>query len=96
MERSSSARASSVPADVEGGMDPGSWRSKLKMSSCGWRGTDEALMEEASRYDAGPSPLSQLGHRGHSYPSSSSFGGNAEIVGTSEGVIFGAEGELDC
>ncbi|RVW66275.1 hypothetical protein CK203_065984 [Vitis vinifera] len=32
---------------------PDSWRSKLKMSSCGWRGTDEALMEEASRYDAG-------------------------------------------
>ena len=53
-------------------------------------------MEEASRYDAGPSPLSQLGHRGHSHLSSSSFGGIAEAIGTSEGVIFGAEGELDC
>ncbi|RVW53870.1 hypothetical protein CK203_099653 [Vitis vinifera] len=53
-------------------------------------------MEEASRYDVGPSPLSQLGHRGHSHLSSSSFGGIAEAVGTSEGVIVGAEGELDC
>ena len=96
MERSSSARASSAPAEAEEGMDPDSWRSKLKMSSCGWRGTDEALMEEASRYDAGPSPLSQLGHRGHFYPSSSSLGGIAEAVGTSEGAIFGVEGELDC
>ena len=94
MERSSSARASSAPAEAEEGMDPDSWRSKLKMSSCGWRGTDEALMEEASRYDAGPSPLSQLGHQG--YSSSSSSWGNTEAIGALEGLDYGAEGELGC
>ena len=99
VERPSSARASSVPAKAEEGMDPELMafqaENAVVLTSRGWRGTDEALMEETSKYDAGPSPLSQLGHRGHSYPSSSSFGGNAEIVGTSEGVIFGAEGEMD-
>ena len=98
--RSSSARASSVPAETEEGLDPElrvfHAENAVGSTPRGWRGTDEALMEEASRYDAGPSPLSQLGHRGHSHLSSSSFGGIAEAVGTSEGVIVGAEGELDC
>ena len=62
----------------------------VELTPRGWRVTDEALMEEASRYYAGPSPLSELGHRGYSYSSSSSFWGNAEAVGAS----VGAEGEL--
>ncbi|RVW30970.1 hypothetical protein CK203_098739, partial [Vitis vinifera] len=98
VERSSSARASSVPAEVEGGMEPKLMavqvEAVVELTPRGWRVTDEALMEEASRYYAGPSPLSELGHRGYSYSSSSSFWGNAEAVGASEGLVFGAEGEL--
>ena len=100
VEWSSSARASSALAEAEEGMDlelmAFQAENVVVLTSRGWRGTDEALMEEASRYDAGPSLLSQLGHRGHFYPSSSYLGGIAEAVGTSEGAIFGAEGELDC
>ncbi|RVX16300.1 hypothetical protein CK203_014320 [Vitis vinifera] len=83
------------PRRLKRGWIQSSWRSKMKMPSVdvAWMERHRrALMEEASRYDVGPSPLSQLGHRGHSYPSSSSFGGIAEAVGTSEGVIFGVEG----
>ena len=57
-----------------------------------WRVTDEALMEEASRYYVGPISPSDLGHRGSS--SSSSFWGNAEAIGVSERLYYGAEGEL--
>ncbi|RVW46616.1 hypothetical protein CK203_067303 [Vitis vinifera] len=100
VEQSSSARASSVPAEAKERMEPELMAFQVEnavvLTSRGWRVTDEALMEKASRYDAGPTPSSQLGHRGYSYPSSSSFGGTAEAVGTSEGVVFGAEGELDC
>ena len=100
VEWSSSARASSALAEAEEGMDlelmAFQAENVVVLTSRGWRGSDEALMEEASRYDAGPSLLSQLGHRGHFYPSSSYLGGIAEAVGTSEGVIFGVEGELDC
>ncbi|KAL6323907.1 hypothetical protein AAG906_005904 [Vitis piasezkii] len=98
VERSSSARASSVPAEVEGGMESELMavqvEAAVELTPRGWRVTDEALMEEASRYYAGPSPLSELGHRGYSYSSSSSFWGNAEAVGASEGSAFGAKGEL--
>ena len=99
VERSSSARASTVPAEVEERteLELMAFQEKAVMlTSRGWRVADEALMEEASRYDAGPTPPSQLGHRGDYYPSSSSFGGNTEAVGTSEGVFFGAKGEPDC
>ena len=81
------ARASLVPAEVEGGMEPELMAVQVEvaveLTPRGWRVTDEALMEEASRYYAGPSPLSELGHRGYSYSSSSSFWGNAEAIGAS-------------
>ncbi|RVW91507.1 hypothetical protein CK203_046178 [Vitis vinifera] len=99
--RSSSARASSVsPAETEEGLDP-----ELKVFQAenavgstprGWRGTDEALMEEASRYDAGPSPLSQLGHRGHPTFLLLLLGGIAEAVGTfRRGGLFRDPGDAE-
>ena len=66
----------------------------MELTPCRWRVIDEALMEEASRYYAGPISPSDLGHRGSS--SSSSFWGHAEAVGVSEGLDYGAEGELGC
>ncbi|RVW65021.1 hypothetical protein CK203_034938 [Vitis vinifera] len=57
-----------------------------------WRVTDEALMEEASRYYVGPISPSDLGLWGSSF--SSSFWGHAEAVGVLEGLDYGAEGEL--
>ncbi|RVW80659.1 hypothetical protein CK203_044359 [Vitis vinifera] len=83
------ARASSVPAEAEEGMDPELMVvqavNAVVLTPRGWRGTDEALMEEASRYDAGPSPLSQLGHRGHSHLSSSSLGASPRPSGLRRG-----------
>ena len=96
MERSSSARASSVPADVEGGMESEllavQVEATIELTPCRWRVTDEALMEEASRYYVGPISPSELGHQG--YSSSSSSWGNTEAIGASEGLDYGAEGEL--
>ena len=54
--------------------------------------TDEALMEEASRYSADPKTSFSLGLRG----SSSSFplSRYVEVVGVLEGISSGAKGEL--
>ena len=94
MERLSSARASFVPAEVLGRMEAEllavQVEATIELMSRRWRVTDEALMEEASRYYAGPISPFDLGHQGSS--SSSSFWGNAEAVGVSEGLDYGAEG----
>ena len=96
MERSSSARASSVPAEVEGGMESEllavQVEATIELTPRRWRVTDEALMEEASRYYVGPISPSELGHQG--YSSSSSSWGNTEAIGALEGLDYGAEGEL--
>ena len=94
MERLSSARASFVPAEVLGRMEAEllavQVEATMELTPRRWRVTDEALMEEASRYYAGPISPFDLGHQGTS--SSSSFWGHAEAVGVSEGLDYGAEG----
>ena len=97
LERPSSDRAPSVPAGGVGGMDAELWAVEVavvaKLLPRRWRVTDEALMEEASRYYVVPnSSSSSLGLRESS--SSSSLWGNAKAVGVLGGFAYGAEGEL--
>ena len=88
LERLSSARAPFAPAEGVGGMDVELLAVEvevtMELTSRRWRGTDEALMEEASRYYAGPISSFALGLWGSS--SSSSFWGHAEAVGGIGGV----------
>ena len=76
LERPSSARAPSVPAGGVGGMDAELWAVEVavvaKLLPRRWRVTDEALMEEASRYYVVPnsSSSSSLGLRESSSSSS--------------------------
>ena len=75
VERSSSARAPSASVEGVGGMEAELLAIEvevaMELTLRRWRVTDEALMEEASRYYAGPISSSALGLRGSS--SSSSF-----------------------
>ena len=73
--RPSSARAPSASVEGVGGMEVELLAIEvevaMELTLRRWRVTDEALMEEASRYSAGPISSSALGLRGSS--SSSSF-----------------------
>ena len=96
LEHPSSARDSADPAEGVGGMEAELMVVQVEVAMeltphC-WRVTDEALMEEASRYYVGPISPSDLGLWGSSF--SSSFWGHAEAVGVLEGLDYGAEGEL--
>ena len=75
LERPSSARAPSASVEGVGGMEVELLAIEvevaMELTLRRWRVTDEALMEEASRYYAGPISSSALGLRGSS--SSSSF-----------------------
>lgn len=91
----SSARAPSIPARGARGMDL-----ELLVVEVAVVGellgilmvTDEALMEEASRYSVDPKTSFSLELRGSS--SSSPLWGHVEVVGVSKGISSGAEGEL--
>ncbi|RVW49042.1 hypothetical protein CK203_080976 [Vitis vinifera] len=76
LEQPSSARAPSAPAEGEGGMDAEllavEVEGAMELTPSRRRVTDEALMEEASRY----------------------YTGHTEAVRASEGVDYGADGEL--
>ena len=92
----SSARAPSVPARGAGGMDL-----ELLVVEVAFAGelllgilmvTDEALMEEASKYSVDPKTSFFLELRGSS--SSPPLWGHVEVVGVSKGISSGVEGEL--
>ena len=91
----SSAKAPSVPARGAGGMDL-----ELLVVEVAFAGelllgilmvTDEALMEEASKYSVDPKTSFSLELRGSS---SSPLWGHIEVVGVSKGISSGVEGEL--
>ncbi|RVW24396.1 putative ribonuclease H protein [Vitis vinifera] len=94
--RPSSARALYVPVGGVGGMDAKRLAVEVAVAAellpRRQRVTDEALMEEASRYYVVPNSSSSLGLRESS--SSSSLWGHAKAAGVSGGFAYGAEGEL--
>ena len=90
------ARAPSVPARGVGGMDLEFLAFEVavikELLSGHLMVTDEALMEEASRYSVDPKTSFSLGLWGSSF--SSPLSGHVEVVRVSEGISSGAEREL--